>query len=113
MVAAQQLYNDQITIFLTRKKWPAMDVEIVSDEYIEGLKAEIERLREALIHAEAILTYTPRMSTNKGGKGPSTSTGLALGKVRAALSQKPKLKKDGGGGCPHCGYWHPPDGMCV
>ncbi len=23
------------------------------------------------------------------------------------------IKVTPGGGCPHCGYWHPPDGMCI
>ena len=41
---------------------------------------------DALTHAEAILTYCPQMTTNKGGKGPMTTTRLALKKVRAALA---------------------------
>lgn len=41
---------------------------------------------EALKHAEAILTYCPDFSTNKGGEGPSTTTALALEKVRAAIA---------------------------
>ncbi|MDI1266820.1 MAG: hypothetical protein PS018_26505 [bacterium] len=43
---------------------------------------------EALRHAEAILSYTPDMTTNKGGKGPSTTTRRALEKVRAALAKQ-------------------------
>lgn len=39
----------------------------------------------ALEHAEAILTYSPEISTNKGGKGPNTTTRLALELVREAL----------------------------
>ena len=49
------------------------------------LAASLE-MQEALIHAEAILSYCPRISTNKGGKGPNTTTRVALNKVRAALA---------------------------
>jgi hypothetical protein len=40
---------------------------------------------DALRHAEAILTYTPQISTNKGGAGPSTDTRRALHLVREAI----------------------------
>tara|TARA_S200002703_G_scaffold140627_1_gene131990 strand:- start:394 stop:561 length:168 start_codon:yes stop_codon:yes gene_type:complete len=40
---------------------------------------------EALEHAEVILSVSKQTSSNKGGKGVSTTTGLALEKVRAAI----------------------------
>ena len=52
---------------------------------ITGMKIQLANQREALRHAEAVLTYSPLMSTNRGGKGPSTTTRKALGLVRAAL----------------------------
>jgi len=61
----------------------------VADE-LTALRAENAELREALIHAEAILSYTPRMSTNKGGKGPNTNTEKTLSIARAALAKGEK-----------------------
>lgn len=41
----------------------------------------------ALVHAEAVLSVSHSTTTNKGGKGPDTSTALALRLVRAALAK--------------------------
>lgn len=41
--------------------------------------------REALEHAEAILSRSAMLSTNCNGAGPSTTTSVALAKVRDAL----------------------------
>lgn len=50
---------------------------------------------EALIHAEAILTYAPHFSTNKGGKGPNTTTEHARRLVRAAISKATLTRNEG------------------
>ena len=49
--------------------------------------ATSDDVQDALIHAEAILMRSPHISTNCGGKGPSTSTFVALEKVRKAIEK--------------------------
>jgi hypothetical protein len=60
-----------------------MSKQIALAPYAEVIKD----MYEALVHAEAILTYTPHFSTNKSGKGPDTSTKTARDKVRAAIAK--------------------------
>ena len=61
-----------------------------ADRLLDKL-ARMELLQQqmllALTHAEAILTYAKFTSTNKGGKGPGTTTTVARQYVRAAIAK--------------------------
>jgi hypothetical protein len=54
-------------------------------ENLHDYQGCVSQTREALEHAEAILSRSAMLSTNCNGVGPSTTTSVALAKVRAAL----------------------------
>lgn len=54
---------------------------------LEPFKAIIAEMYVALQHSEMILARSANITTNDNGKGPTTSTAVALKKVRAAIAK--------------------------
>ncbi len=54
---------------------------------LEPFKEMIGEMYIALQHAEMILARSANITTNDNGRGPTTSTVVALKKVRAAIAK--------------------------
>ena len=72
---------------LDRKEAEGRINRVLADrpENLHDYQGCVGQTREALEHAEAILSRSAMFSTNCNGAGPSTTTSVALAKVRAAL----------------------------